>query len=835
MPKSATFFSILFLICLCHAGALSQDNPPKVGEVTVYAEDTLYKELRGLSSTAGAFTGDYATVTNLVMVKDQATFTLKSGEVYFLTASDGKAVGAVFLGTGEFYLSPPTNTEKKHLAIFADAEEVKETFDSLTMFFSDTTMAAIKNSLNAVMGKGGPQAEKARAAFKDKESRLRNLFRFNINSRILADIYAPKRRGFFTAFIEGSRFGKLYYVMDPLGAPQVYPEQVALVSYGDTTGGIWTAYHFSGEYKKGTATSWQNRTTYDIKDHNIEVSINGTRMTVKDEVTIEMRESDSRFLPFDLFESLRVSSVKDESGTALVFIQEKKGADADLGVILPKAMEPGKPFKLVFEYEGADALLDAGGSNFYLGPRSTWYPNNPVSSFGDRATFDIKFRYPKKYMMVGVGSRVGPETVEGDQKVSKWSSEGIELAVAGFNYGEFKMQELADKETGLNLEVFTNKTVPDEIQGLQSQIQQAEFAADNHLTSQTLGSLNTVQGAQTVLVEAQNATRIYQGFFGKIPYKRLAMTQQPAANFGQAWPTLVFMPYIAFVGESHRVQLFGKGGRSDFWREVAPHEVAHQWWGHTLGWTSYRDQWMSEGFSEFSTSLFIQYVKKDTNQFIDFWEDLRKQIVTPTQATRNRKPFTVGPVTQGYRLNSAKTGNVARNMIYPKGAFILHMIRMMMFDSRGGTRDKRFQVMMKDFITSNFNKDISTNDFKLAVEKHITPEMDIDKNGKMDWFFDEWVYGTEMPSYKFIYSIGVKDGKPTLNGKLTQSGVSDKFVMIVPIYLDFGSGPSYMGSATIAGNTTADLTDIPLPQKPKKVLIAALHDVLAEKIEVTEQ
>ena len=50
--------------------------------------------------------------------------------------------------------------------------------------------------------------------------------------------------------------------------------------------------------------------------------------------------------------------------------------------------------------------------------------------------------------------------------------------------------------------------------------------------------------------------------------------------------------------------------------------------------------------------------------------------------------------------------------------------------------------MMNDFLKSNYNKDVSTNDFKIAVEKHILPSMDIDKNGKMDWFFDEWVYGT---------------------------------------------------------------------------------------------
>jgi hypothetical protein len=394
--------------------------------------------------------------------------------------------------------------------------------------------------------------------------------------------------------------------------------------------------------------------------------------------------------------------------------------------------------------------------------------------------------------MVGVGERVGEEKTEGDVNVSSWSSGDVELAVAGFNYGDFKMKELKDETTGLNLEVYTNRVLPDEIRGFQQQVERAERQGAE--TGMTIGSLNTGGMADTVLNEAQNSTRIYSAFFGKLPYKRVAMTQQPAGFFGQAWPTLVFMPYIAFFDTTYRVQLFGVGGGTNgFWREVAAHEVAHQWWGHMVGWTSYHDQWMSEGFSEFSSSLFTLYVKKDVKKFNEFYNDLRDQIINVSPMTKGKKPFTVGPVTQGYRLNSAKTGNVARNMIYPKGAFILHMLRMLMHD-RKGTGDQAFQKMMNDFLRSNYNKDVSTNDFKIAVEKHILPSMDIDKNGKMDWFFDEWVYGTELPSYKMTYSVTNTNGKAVLSGKIEQSGVSDNFVMLVPIYVDYGKGMDLSGN-----------------------------------------
>src|SRR6201988_4788968 len=181
-----------------------------------------------------------------------------------------------------------------------------------------------------------------------------------------------------------------------------------------------------------------------------------------------------------------------------------------------------------------------------------------------------------------------------------------------------------------------------------------------HMTGIT-GNINTTGMADVALNDPQNATRIFSAYFGKLPYGRIAMTQQPAWHFGQAWPPLIYRPYFAFLDSTHRTQLMGaSGGNDTFWRYVGPHEVAHQWWGHIVGWDSYRDQWMSEGFAEFSTSLYVQYVRKDMAKFHEFWEGQRKMITEATPATKGRKPYTVGPVTQGYRLESGKTPNIAR-------------------------------------------------------------------------------------------------------------------------------------------------------------------------------
>lgn len=170
-------------------------------------------------------------------------------------------------------------------------------------------------------------------------------------------------------------------------------------------------------------------------------------------------------------------------------------------------------------------------------------------------------------------------------------------------------------------------------------------------------------------------------------------------------------------------------------------------------------------------------------------------------------------------------------MIYPKGAYILHMLRMMFHTPKEG--DRRFQIMMKDFVQTYFNRNVSTEDFKRIVEKHMTEAMDLDGNKRMDWFFNQWVYDTEVPAYKFEYSVSA--GKPVLTGRITQSGVADSFRMRVPLWVDYGKGWVRLGAARLVGNSSLELPGIPLAQQPKRVAVAALNDVLATNIETVKR
>lgn len=839
---AVTIFAFLFASVPLAQEEKDKKDENVLGEVTVSAKnantDPVYVEFRKLSGDKNAFSGKYATVNNLVLKKDRGVFTFKSGEMYFLKEAQGRRTGAVFIGDGELSIDPPVLSEKNSLRYFTGSSTLKEPFKQIVMFFTDKTFDEVEKSPNVTMSTNGPQAGKALEAYKGKEGLLKTpRFRYNMTTRILMDAYAPERRGFFWGFVTGKKYGSLLFRLDPLGAGSVAPEQVSLTNYARDNYGIWLGFHLDEEYRKGTGNSNADRSVYDITHHNIEVTLRGLRMIATDEMTIKLRTKGQRVLPFNLYRHMRVKRVLDEEGNDVNFIQEGKNRDSAFAIILPEAKPTGQPFKVSVEYDGVESLIDAGTNVFFLRSRTNWYPNGIGSKFLDRAAFDIKFRYPKQLTLIGVGELVDSAVDEGGMAYAHWSTKGVEMATAGFNLGDFKKQIINDKVTGYELSVYNSKELPGFVKNWIARIENYEARRARYglsATSYNVGSLNTSARAKTILDESLNSVRIYDKYFGKLPHKRIAMTEQPAGFFGQAWATLVFMPYVSFFDRTHRREFLGSAGgaNNDFWTEVGPHEVAHQWWGHAVGWTSYRDQWMSEGFSEFSAGVYVQHIHhKNPERFIKYWEDQRQSIVNGNRGTKQVPAYRVGPITQGNRLSSAKAPG-GRRVMYPKGAFILHMLRMMMINpkARGLEKDKRFRAMMTDFIKTHYNQDVSTEDFKRIVEKHITPQMDLYQNGSMDWFFNQWVYGIDVPKYEMEYSLSKSGGQTILNATITQSNVSDNFVMPVPIYVDYGKGWIELGKATIVGNKAYEIKNVPLPRKPRKVAVAALHDVLATSI-----
>ncbi len=800
--KAPAVLATLLLIGWWYPATYAQNPPPGPNS------DSTYQALRNLTLSS-----ETVSVNNVELKKDAGTFHLRSGTVCFVTAVNGRVTGAVFSGDGNFILDPPPS-ERSMLKLLTKEDEFSENFSQMVLRFTDSSYDELKKS-------GTPGSSCDAGPLKDIQHTLRHKLKDNLDARILEDVLSPVPGQLFVAFIRGKRYnGQELYSIDPHEGR----DQVTFLTYDDNKFGEWASFPMSGESKPGTI-GHPTRIDHQQLDTTLEKNANLIGRA-KTDFTAQL--DGVRVVPFNLFPSLRVRSVKSGEGQPLAFIQESKNDDAQFSVILPHALAAGEHYTITTEYEGKEAVTNEGGGNYFPVARMNWYPNDPGGSLGEYASYDMIFRIPKGMQIAATGVRLS-ENNEGGQNITTWKSEAPQT-VAGFSFGRFKVEERKLEKPQYLIQSYANQESPDWVNSLQH----AAAAGSDlpvqgaHQSEVALGNMSTTGLNKKALAEGELAVQVYSDYFGPSLFTHMQLTQQTACNFGQSWPGLVWIPICYYFDTTVRHQLGMDWGDRGYWKVVTPHEVAHQWWGHTVGFSSGRDQWMSEGFSDMSASLYLTIIEKNPKKFISFWNDERDLLLEKDPT--GFRAIDAGPLTMGYRTSNSRTGfDTTQRLIYPKGAYVLHMLRMMMRDRQTG--DHRFKETMHDFVQTYSGKSATTEDFKAIIEKHMSLEMDLEGNHRMDWFFNEYVYGTQLPSYGVSSSFDIgADGDVVMTLKVTQSGVDDHFRMLVPVYLELADGNiASLGRARISGNTSVE-QKVPLrglKTKPRRAMLNYYDDVLA--------
>jgi aminopeptidase N len=237
-----------------------------------------------------------------------------------------------------------------------------------------------------------------------------------------------------------------------------------------------------------------------------------------------------------------------------------------------------------------------------------------------------------------------------------------------------------------------------------------------------------------------------------------------------------------------------------------------------VDFASYHDQWLSEGFATFSGLWYLQTVRKDNDRYFRMLHRWRDQILEKNQER--------APIWLGYRTESSKDSTGYDVLVYKKSAWVLHMLRIMMLDLKTMNED-RFTEAMRDFYRSYQGKRASTEDFRLVAERHLGADL--------GWFFDQWIYRTEVPSYRVTYrSEPAEGGKYRVKLQVLQESVSQDFQAYVPVTLDLGKDQVARVRVKVRGPRT-DI-ELPLmPAEPKSLRFNDLDGVLAEVKSVDRQ
>ena len=764
-------FLILFLF-LAFKLSFSQDTKENSLE--------LYQKLKGLdldnSKTAEA--------VDLSIEKDVATFNLIQGKIYFLEPIHDKVTGFVFIGEGRFEFTPPTRIEKYQLERFTGTEKLNAVFTEAYFRFTDGTFEELESKIKLFSGEIESDAKKI---LKDGQKRAESKLKENLEAWILKDMLENSKPGFFFCEILPEDEQRLFFSYYPDDFEEVSLRKEVLGELTRTD--IVCSFHEKKDYEDGLPT--------DETDFKDEIKVENYRMdiTIKSsgeleaEVGVEFLPlvSGIRVLNFYLSDKLKVQKIEDDNGDSLSFIREND--TYDLFVILPEPSIKEKVSVLVFKYSG-DILDQNFYGDYYIKSSTYWYPRY---GYLTHSTYDLTFRTPPQYKFVSIGKKKN-EKREGEYLVTQWKQD-FPVAAAAFNMGNFEIYDLK------------YKGIP-EVKVYYVEESHKRFTQDfnRYLAKYDLSAEVMARGAHmkdNIGADVVNSLNFFQESYGELPFLSISATEIPASH-GQGLPGLLHLSWGSFQREEEFVV-----------ESFRAHEVSHQWWGHMVGWESYHDLWLSEGFAEYSGLWFAQLSTKNNKKFFSELESFRKDILGKGD------PFSdgskAGPLWLGHRLSSSKSEDYI-TLVYEKGAYILHMLRNMMMDFSDFSDDK-FKRMMRDYVKTYYGKKASTEDFKSIVDKHFQEDM--------SWFFDQWVYGIEIPKYVFSYSVDKVEDKFEVTVKVKQKNVSPDFKMQVPIVVVF-TDDSYSVFRIMVDKP---LNDIKLPLIEKEVgevVLNPFHSVLCE-------
>jgi hypothetical protein len=766
-------------------------------------------------------------VHSLRLQRDTVALSLDDGTLGFLADFQGKLTGAVFTGRGRILAIPRDSGERRSLVRFLDEPILDQPITGAYIRFTDNTAQELFDQIQST------QAQKTQDAdFVTHWNRSAASLNSSHSLRIMMDLLSDRPIPYFFANLWSDSLGMFDVLVDNRYSEQVLAGQ-SRWSEGAPYYDIWTS--FAREDVQAPPVDSFKPVSYEIT-----TTIEPDR-TLEGTTTVTLRAvgGGERVVALELSRFLTVQTVEDAAGNDLTCFQNEalnRNQLADQGndlivIVLTRAPQAGQTVKLRLSYRGG-VISDAGNGVLFVGDRGSWYPHIP--GFGNFSSFDLTFHWPHRLRLIATGTPA-PQEEDADWDTGHWHSED-DIPVAGFNLGDYR-SNTASLPGGGQIEVLANSELERSLASLFRSTPLAQPEPDllppghgvHPSTQLPIEPPNPVElpspasQVRHVAQEISDAVRLEEHWLGPFPFARLEVSQMPG-SFGQGWPGLIYLPTMTFLTPDEQQRVGVTGDVQEDYNEIVPfHEVAHQWLGDTVGWQSYRDQWIDEALSNYVALLAIDSRNTDAHLLRRSLDLYRDDLNRP--AAVSGLVADIGPVTLGGRLDSARDTDAYQKIVYGKGTWVFHMLRMMLREPGARDPDARFTAFLHALINDYRDRPLSNDDLQRAIENVMTPSMALEEKHSMAWFFDQWVHGSGMPHYSVQYALQPKGSGLSLNGTLAQEGVPENFLAAVPIYAQSATGrETFLGNVVTTGRDTQ--FHFVVASNPKRILIDPQQTIL---------
>jgi aminopeptidase N len=212
-------------------------------------------------------------------------------------------------------------------------------------------------------------------------------------------------------------------------------------------------------------------------------------------------------------------------------------------------------------------------------------------------------------------------------------------------------------------------------------------------------------------------------------------------------------------GMEHQTMTSMTGSSFGFSEAVVVHELSHQWWGDMITCKTWGDIWLNEGFASYSEALY--YLNKDG------WDSYHSYMSGMEFAG-------AGTI---YISDTSSVNIIFGSIVYDKGAWVVHMLRRVVGETA-------FQAVIDAWYNSPYKYgSATTSDFQHVAEAA--------SGQQLDWFFNEWIYGTYRPNYAQCWTTEASPSGGYDNYLLlrqTQTTSPQNFIMPMDVWAAYNSG-----------------------------------------------
>jgi len=317
---------------------------------------------------------------------------------------------------------------------------------------------------------------------------------------------------------------------------------------------------------------------------------------------------------------------------------------------------------------------------------SCWWPCKDIQSDEPDSGMDMTYRVPHGLTCIANGKLVQQRGLTGDYTQWHWQVKNpINTYDATFYIGDYIRWH-------------------DTLMGEKGKLD-LDFCALRYNEAKARKQFEVVKPMLHCFESKMGPYPFYEDGYKLVEAPYLGMEHQSAVAYGNKY----LMGYLGMDRSGT-----GQGLNFDF---IIVHESGHEWFGNNITAKDIADNWIHEGITTYSETLFAECLlgKDAAFQYCrGEWRNIRND----------------RPVIGDYGVQ-----NEGSNDMYDKGAAVIHMIRMMIND------DDEFFKILRGLNETFYHSTVTSAD----VEKYISRQSGL----KLRAFFDQYLRTTDIPKLEY--------------------------------------------------------------------------------------